>query len=1175
MKRLLLSLLLGICVLSVYSGISMTEYNSSRLIFLGKHLGQDLYAIREGVNRFGDNSVYVLINGKLDYSLYSYRSVDLLQEGLNYLIDCSENGIYYSTSDKDYLIYKGIIDNDTCLIHKDYVIAISNDSVAYWERSSDNGISWERIENSHLIYTVNVEEESTVLYRNVSIEGNISPIITVRYIDAVPENVKTCIDNTVKTVDESVTFTLDVSDHDYTYQWYKDGMPIAGATESQYSIEAVKAADAGSYTCQVSNECSESTSVAATLTVNKCPQVINFSEFEPVTYGCDPIELPATTDKGLVITYQSTNSSVASIVGHVVTVVGVGEANIVASQAGNEDYLAATPVTRTLHVNKITQSIVFEAIPRKTYGDLPFELPETTDKGLPVEYRVINTEVATVSEHTITIVGAGSTDIVASQAGDGLHYEAIPVTQTLIVDKAEQTITLLPFEEYKYGDADILLNEVTDKGLPITYVSQDATVASVTENKVHIVGVGSTGITAMQDGNHNYLPAKSVTQILTVAKGEQKIILGNIPNKVYGDEDFELPAVTDKGLAVTYSSSDTAVATVHENVVHIEGVGTCQITAVQPGDGYYAAAKDVTLPFSVSKAYQEITFAPLGECTFGMGNLMLLAECNSGSEVYFVSSDTTVVRVEGHEAVIVGAGVCTITAYAESNPNCYDATPVRQELRVLKAAQSLTLVSPEPKTYGDVPFKLEATGTSGLDVVFSSSDAGILFIDGDTAHITGAGDVTITATQLGNDDYLPVSSSVVLHIAKAQLMLKPEVVKRFYGDDNPEIFIVYSGFVNGDSEYDFASLPSVETDAVKTSPVGTYDTSIRFVTDSKYEISTQRGELIIEPAPLTVSVDDAIKTYGEVNPVFTFSYEGLKLGQTAGQALIEQPSAITSVRTASPVGTYSIEVSGAVSSNYSIDYKPGTLTVEKAPLKISLRDETVSYGDEPKYKFYYEGWKLDDDESDLDYLPQVVTKATVLSYPGEYALSLSGGLDDNYYYVLSDKACYLIIEKALLDVYAPEVTKSYGSPNPEFTLLYEGFKNGDTEADLERRPMVYCSADEQSWYGEYVISLDGGYDSRYTFRLHDGLLTVLPSASSVDNVQVDDNFMIVGHKGYILLKSKVDGWSVDVFNMSGYSVASRRDVGVGETVIAIEDPGVYILRINCNGKVRIQKVLIE
>ncbi len=56
-----------------------------------------------------------------------------------------------------------------------------------------------------------------------------------------------------------------------TYQWQRNGSPIAGATTASYSIASVSAADAGDYTVVVTNELGSVTSNSATLTVSAAP----------------------------------------------------------------------------------------------------------------------------------------------------------------------------------------------------------------------------------------------------------------------------------------------------------------------------------------------------------------------------------------------------------------------------------------------------------------------------------------------------------------------------------------------------------------------------------------------------------------------------------------------------------------------------------------------------------------------------------------------------------------------------------------------------------------------------------------------------------------------------------------------------------------------------------------
>ncbi len=1121
-----------------------------------------------------------------DYSSpsgYGWRNcfyyASLLNEGVNTVdwltaTDQSPRRDYLLTTGCDYMT----TGTKTFLTHKDLVLVVPNSldaDVAYWEISRNGGVSWDRIEEAAPVYTTSEATEGTVLYRNVSTAGTYSDIITVQYIDAVPTEVKASVDNNVKTVDEAVTFTLDVPDRGYAYQWFKDGVAIDGATQNTYTIDAIKTRDAGSYTCRVSNACSESTSVPATLSVNRCPQVINFPELQTVTYGCAPIDLPATTNKGLDVTYQSSNTAVATISGHTLTVVGPGEANIIASQAGDDDYLAATTVTRTLRVNKIAQTISFDAPPRKTFGDLPFALPEKSSEGLTLTYRVINTEVATVSGNVVTIVGAGSTEIIASQEGDALHYAAAPVTQTLTVDKAAQTITFQPLTPRRYGDPPVTLNEVTDKGLPITYTVADTTVARIDGNIVTLQGVGQTAITATQAGTANFLPAEAATQTLTVTRGTQTIALGHIDNKTFGDPDFELPATTDKGLPVSYSSSDTTVARLNGHRVHITGVGTTQITATQAGNSLYEPAASITLPFTVSRAYQEITFTPLPACTYGDGSIELNAQSNSGVPIRFVSSDTTVARIAGHRALIVGAGRCTLTAYAESSDNWFDATPVAQELTVNKATQTISFGPLEDCTYGDNPVRLAATATSGLDVTFRSSASSVILIEGQTARIVGAGDVTITATQAGDKNYLSASATATLHVNKAPLTVKPDNATRLYGDDNPELTLSYEGFKNGDTEFDLDQRPRTSTDARRDSPVGAYDISATAVTDHRYTITSLRGTLTVEKAPLTVRADDARRTYGEANPTLDYTCEGLKLGQTASTALSVKPAVTTTARTSSPAGTYPIQASGAEATNYAITYAPGTLTVDKATLNVWIDNETVEYGDQPELLPQYSGWKLNDDEDDLDFPPRVVTQATIASYPGRYPLTLEGGLDDNYAFSLSTASRYLTIEKAPLDVYAPDTAKVYGTPNPDFVLTYVGFKNGETADDLERRPTATCSATESSWYGEYTIYLSGGYDSRYTFNLHNGSLAIT-RPTGISATPADDSDIRLSSRDGILVVQSPHGLDViEVFDASGRRLTRREHLPAGETRIEVGTPGACVVRTVRSGKVHAEKIYIH
>ncbi len=168
-------------------------------------------------------------------------------------------------------------------------------------------------------------------------------------------------------------------------------------------------------------------------TVSKADQTITFDAPDAKTFGDAAFDLNATASSGLDITYESSNTSVATISGSTVTIVGAGSTTITASQAGNDNYNAATSVEQTLTVNKADQTITFDALPAKTTSSPAFELTATASSGLTVTYSSSNTSVATISENTVTITGPGTTDIKAMQAGNDNYNAATDVTQTLTV----------------------------------------------------------------------------------------------------------------------------------------------------------------------------------------------------------------------------------------------------------------------------------------------------------------------------------------------------------------------------------------------------------------------------------------------------------------------------------------------------------------------------------------------------------------------------------------------------------------------------------------------------------------------------------------------------------------------------------------------------------------------
>jgi alpha-tubulin suppressor-like RCC1 family protein len=88
---------------------------------------------------------------------------------------------------------------------------------------------------------------------------------------------------------------------------------------------------------------------------------------------------------------------------------------------------------------RVPQTITFGSLSTKTYGDAPFAVSATASSGLTPSYTIVSGP-ATISGATMTITGAGTVVVRASQAGDGTYAAATPVDQSITVSQKELSV---------------------------------------------------------------------------------------------------------------------------------------------------------------------------------------------------------------------------------------------------------------------------------------------------------------------------------------------------------------------------------------------------------------------------------------------------------------------------------------------------------------------------------------------------------------------------------------------------------------------------------------------------------------------------------------------------------------------------------------------------------------
>ena len=94
-----------------------------------------------------------------------------------------------------------------------------------------------------------------------------------------------------------------------------------------------------------------------------------------------------------------------------------------------------------------------------------------------------------------------------------------------------------------------------------------------------------------------------------------------------------------------------------------------------------------------------------------------------------------------------------------------------------------------------------------------------------------------------------------------------------------------------------------------------------------YVSASKTVTINIAKASLLVVANNFTRNYQIVNPLFTFSYEGFKNGDTTGN-INELPVATTTADMDSLEGTYSIKVSGGIATNYEMLLQDGLLVVK-------------------------------------------------------------------------------------------------------------------------------------------------------------------------------------------------------------------------------------------------------
>ncbi len=407
----------------------------------------------------------------------------------------------------------------------------------------------------------------------------------------------------------------------------------------------------------------------------------------------------------------------------------------------------------------------------------------------------------------------------------------------------------------------------------------------------------------------------------------------------------------------------------------------------------------------------------------------------------------------------------------------------------INPAKLTAKVNDASRLYGDADPVFSSTYTGFVN----NEDASVLTSHGNyTTTATATSDVgtyTIMQTGATAKNYVFEYEDGTLTVNKASLIMTANDKSMTYGGTIPTLDAKYEGLKNNETKPTWNKEPSISTIATSTSKIGTYSITINDADAKNYQLTINNGTMTINKAELTVNVDNKNRIYGDANPDFTLSYTGLKNNETVPE-WEKQPVIETTADVNSSVGTYPISVKDAVAVNYNISATDGTLTINKASIRVKPNDATRKYGeDNPKFELSYIGLRNNENVPEWTTAPVITTNATKASSVGEYAIEVTSAEARNY--TLENEVGILTVTKAPLTVGVKNYSRKYGETNPTFELYYNGLLNGETSPEWAELPTITTDAETMSDVGEYEIAAIGGELKNYeATEISSGVLTI-------------------------------------------------------------------------------------
>ena len=760
-------------------------------------------------------------------------------------------------------------------------------------------------------------------------------------------------------------------------------LSYAGTGATTYAASATAPTDAGSYTVTATvNDGSYSGTTTQTLVVAKASQTITIAPL-PTSVALNTlttVAITASASSGLPVTLGLATGSAAAVglsaavSPSTLTSLGgsTGTVKLIATQAGNTNYDAASTASADLEVTKANQQITFTGPTDQAFNATSptVSLAATTDAtGLPVSFAVVSGN-ATVAGSTLTLTGTGKVVVRASQAGDGTYNPAPSVDRAFTVGRTSQTVTFNALGNAIYGDPAITLSATTTPvGRTVTFelISGPATLTGGTT--LTLTGAGDVKVQASQAGDTDYAAATPVVRTFTVAPKALTVTGTTAQNKTYdGTNTAAVTGATLVGVVTgdTVSLGGTTAGTFAQAGAGNSLVVTTVMTLVGSDSANYTLAQPTGLTANITKKTLQVGGVTVADKIY---DRLLTASASF--------SAATVVGLVGSDVVTLDSSAAT-AAFADKTAAANKTVTVTGlALAAGGASANYTLVQPtgeatiQRKTLlvsGATASSRDYNGTRTAAVSYTSATlSGKVTSDGvdlDSTSATALFDdrkvgversvqvagLTLTGGDSANYNLGQPTLSASIN-AKAITVTGVTAPNKAF-DKQTNATVVTSGAVLvGVETADVAAVSLVATDvlaefgdaAVGTNkPVAIGGLTLTGAEATNYTLTQPSTTAAITGAALTVTgIVGYDKAYDGTTEAKVGTNAATLAGVTAGSGVSLDATNVTATFATATVGTNkTVQVAGLVLSgpnaaNYTLTQPTATATISPAVASVS------------------------------------------------------------------------------------------------------------------------------------------------------------------------------------------------------------------------------------------------